>query len=914
MHLFQTMRHNRSGLWSTALALAAAAGAVWSAPAPAQVVLRAVEADPDAVTVGTPWIGGMGVTETLDQIMARDALLPPEERSADQPPRAIKSLIYPDITGIENPDAPAVSQWPPAPLLAPSLFPNGGGPPDNPQTVGLSFVGATLNGVAGTNALPPDSMGAAGPTQYLVGVNNRIRLYNKSTGALISTLNTTMNLFFASVLPGGGSTSDPQVRFDRLSGRWFVSIITVSSPNHIMIAVSSSDTLVNTSSFTFYIFQQDTVAPVGDIGALADYPSLGIDNNALYIGANMFSGGLYATSGWVVRKSSVLSGGPIVVTAFRTMWNGASGPYSPRGVDNDDPSATEGYFIGPNRPALSQLAIRRVTDPGGTPAISGNIILSVPTTAQPINVPAMGSTINIDALNDRLYAAQMHKNQLTGVRSLWAAHNILVNSSGTGTAAGDRDAMRWYEIGSMTTTPTLVQSGTLFDTAATNPRYYWMGSVAMSGQGHMALGCSYASAVEFAGVAVAGRLASDGLGVTEAPTVAIVGANAYTNTGGGTRNRWGDYSFTCVDPTDDMTLWTIQEYANGLNAYACRVVKLIAPPPATPSSCAPPTLTQGDTNVNVTINGTSVSGSGFFDPDASFPNHITASVGGADVTVNSVTFNIPTDLTLNVTVGATATPGGRTISVINPDGQAVTSAAILTVNCSSPTTTVDPIADDTASCGVAYTSPTPTTTGGVPPITWTLVTGPAGMTIDPSTGAVSWPNPDTTGTPYTISVQATSSFGCGSDSKSWMLTVQPNPPSFGFANAFAVCGASYTSPAPTVSGGVAPITWTLLAGPAGMTIDPSTGAVTWPSPDATGSPYTITVEASSANNCGTFSQSWQLGVVIGDFDADGLVTEVDIPGFVADLLSNVPICAGDVNGDGFVDGSDIRPFETALGV
>ena len=27
------------------------------------------------------------------------------------------------------------------------------------------------------------------------------------------------------------------------------------------------------------------------------------------------------------------------------------------------------------------------------------------------------------------------------------------------------------------------------------------------------------------------------------------------------RNRWGDYSATQVDPSDDLTLWTIQEYA-----------------------------------------------------------------------------------------------------------------------------------------------------------------------------------------------------------------------------------------------------------------------------------------------------------------------------------------------------------------
>src|SRR5206468_1811257 len=90
-------------------------------------------------------------------------------------------------------------------------------------------------------------------------------------------------------LPAGGSTSDPQVRFDRLSGRWFVTIITVSSPNHIMIAVSNSDTLVNSSSFTFYIFQQDFDG--GDAWALADYPSLGIDDNALPFAASRIRAG-----------------------------------------------------------------------------------------------------------------------------------------------------------------------------------------------------------------------------------------------------------------------------------------------------------------------------------------------------------------------------------------------------------------------------------------------------------------------------------------------------------------------------------------------------------------------------------------------------------------------------------------------
>ena len=37
---------------------------------------------------------------------------------------------------------------------------------------------------------------------------------------------------------------------------------------------------------------------------------------------------------------------------------------------------------------------------------------------------------------------------------------------------------------------------------------------------------------------------------------------------------------TDVDPNDDMTMWTIQEFCNGTNTYGVRAVQLIAPPPA----------------------------------------------------------------------------------------------------------------------------------------------------------------------------------------------------------------------------------------------------------------------------------------------------------------------------------------------
>jgi hypothetical protein len=120
-------------------------------------------------------------------------------------------------------------------------------------------------------------------------------------------------------------------------------------------------------------------------------------------------------------------------------------------------------------------------------------------------------------------------------------------------------------------------------------------------------------------------------------------------------------------------------------------VKLVAPPPATPAVASPASVAAGGSSVNVTITGNQVAGSGFYDPGSNLGggavpfSHISASVSGG-VTVNSVTFNGPTQVTLNVsTSGATA--GAQSVTVTNPDGQTRTGAGILTItgNTGAPT-------------------------------------------------------------------------------------------------------------------------------------------------------------------------------------------------------------------------------------
>ncbi|HXT22936.1 MAG TPA: hypothetical protein VN923_19465, partial [Thermoanaerobaculia bacterium] len=214
---------------------------------------------------------------------------------------------------------------------------------------------------------------------------------------------------------------------------------------------------------------------------------------------------------------------------------------------------------------------------------------------------------------------------------------------------------------------------------------YFIPSVAVTGQGHAVLGFTTAGVVG-ATPSYVGRLSGDTLGtMTGPPTVAAVdfgtttaNYNPPSDPGGASGRRWGDYSFVAVDPLDDMSIWTTQEYNQALNSYSARIARLLAPPPATPN-CASPVPFNGPTG-NVVITATSSGGSGFYDPGANLAppalpfTHISATVTNA--VVNSTTFNSPTQVTINITPSAT---GLQDVTITNPDGQSVTGIGCINV-------------------------------------------------------------------------------------------------------------------------------------------------------------------------------------------------------------------------------------------
>jgi hypothetical protein len=643
----------------------------------------------DAETIkGKPVTGGRSVTRSVAWIEAHRGLhkvapvsaeeeaaeeAEAEEAAAEGEGAAVAGKAQPADENVREKPEPGEEGGPPKSAASAIPLQRSGRSAIGPRSSldeGTSFLGAD-SGDSGF--IPPDSMGSVGPTQIVVFVNGLIRVYDKQ-GNVVALNNVSDADFWAPVLSNNAEPTDPGVEYDRLEQRWIISAIdTKSTNNRVMLAVSDGPEITDETDFTFYFFNEST--PLGGPARFADYPQLGVDANAVYIGVNLFassSGSFTGTAAYLIRKSSVTTPGTPVVTGFPLITSfGGGGMTSPQPATDMDPTVADGYLIGPDNLFLNQLDVRRITDPGGTPALSANQTVTVPTTALPVSVPAQGSTGGLDPLDDRLFEAMIGRGP-DGTDTLWTAHNIRVNSSGIGSSTGDRDAARWYQLGNLSSNPpTLIQSGTLFDTAATNPRFFWMPSIAMNGQGHASLNTSTAGLGRFAEVASSAHLAGDPLGTTEAFDLTQSSSSTY-NLGSASPKRWGDYSQTVVDPNDDQTFWTFQEYVNSTNSWGVRVIQLKAPPPATPASAAPNTIQTGETSVDVDITGTSVDGSGFFDttdPGSPYPDfdHIDASVSGG-VVVNSITYTDPTHLTLNLdTMGAST--GAQSVTITNPDGQ-----------------------------------------------------------------------------------------------------------------------------------------------------------------------------------------------------------------------------------------------------
>src|SRR4030095_10924624 len=154
-----------------------------------------------------------------------------------------------------------------------------------------------------------------------------------------------------------------------------------------------------------------------------------------------------------------------------------------------------------------------------------------------------GTTQRLNSLSDRLMYRLAYRN--------FGDHEALVvNHSVT---AGTSVGVRWYEIRTPSTTPTIFQQGTY----APDSNYRWMGSIAIDQAGNMGLGFSVSGSTLNPQIHYTGRFARRPGGVTdEGEGTNIKGAGSQP---GSSLSRWVHYSPMTVDPSADCTFWYTTE-------------------------------------------------------------------------------------------------------------------------------------------------------------------------------------------------------------------------------------------------------------------------------------------------------------------------------------------------------------------
>jgi lysophospholipase L1-like esterase len=155
-------------------------------------------------------------------------------------------------------------------------------------------------------------------------------------------------------------------------------------------------------------------------------------------------------------------------------------------------------------------------------------------------------------------------------------------------------------------------------------------------------------------------------------------------------------------------------------------------------------------------------------------------------------------------------------------------------------------------------------TGGVAGYTWDLSGGalPPGISLDASSGTIEG-IPTESGTfTFTATVSDGSTPSPQSVSETYTLTVAASPPVLQLAPPEATVNIPYAY-TPSVSGGVEPYTWSIASGglPAGLSLEPSTGAISG-TPTTTGS-VSVTLRVADSSLPASQSVTAHASLVVG---------------------------------------------------
>ena len=296
-------------------------------------------------------------------------------------------------------------QWQTAPLVAAAtLILSASFGAAQAADVVANFSGLSMTDTQRLNGFrvaPPDTDGAIGINSFVEFINGGFAVYNRNgtlAAPAISDSQFWLNAGVSSTLVNQ-SLTDPRIKYDPVSQRWFASEITTPSVNNsVLIAVSATSNPLGAWSSTSY------VAPSN---LFADYPTLNVDANAVYIGTNNFSlsGSVYSNSGVTltsIPKNSLLAVAPTTTGAATfTQANSAMG-FTPQAPTNYGTGYTGTKVVAISATAFHQAKVTPLNNTGAAGATLGALsTVAITFDSNPLSAHQPNGTRNIDTLDDR---------------------------------------------------------------------------------------------------------------------------------------------------------------------------------------------------------------------------------------------------------------------------------------------------------------------------------------------------------------------------------------------------------------------------------------------------------------------------------------------------------------------------------
>ncbi len=239
--------------------------------------------------------------------------------------------------------------------------------------------------------------------------------------------------------------------------------------------------------------------------------------------------------------------------------------------------------------------------------------------------------------------------------------------------------------------------------------------------------------------------------------------------------------------------------------------------------------------------------------DASFTP--TINDGGALVTY-SITSPAVSGISINPTTGRivwnTTVPAGIYILTITATNSAGSTMKSYTLTIKSVVPSAFSYSKDTAirNFGTADTSFTPTIQNGGAPVSYSISSSfPAGVSVNDKTGQILWTDKVFVGI-YSFRVIARNEAATiGADYGLTIKAVKPSGLAYSTDSKTSNFGTADASVTPSINDGGAAVTYTISGNPSGVTIDASTGIISWTDKVLAGT-YPLTITATNSAGAG----------------------------------------------------------------